>query len=810
MAAPVDNMREDSHRKSRKRSHDAPEDQANQSVSDEPDQNPPKVQKAQDGREFRKSLKEGGGDLQDILKNFLISCNDTAPESGVDVIMQYLEVSPRCEELLDILNDENRPNLVIICTLRILTTVLIRFAESQSKYGVISLHIVRRLVRVHFGIVMSFLNVPKDWRSTKTALRLLTVIMTLGKQCAQELLSVFNLDHPSLQKLAQSRRPKEKEDPRTHFVQFAMSIFMTGNSDIIEKAVASKEFCRNVFHHIALDRVPTIQLLLRTLQDRVIKKPVIPKKSKKLLFNNFTLSQLIELYDCSKPVEAADVDIPHMVHNVLQLVCCSHKYGICYTDASLGLNGGRVANLTLLRFVSNFKTTSILNDPLMEDLFISIFKVCPDVLTPYLKGRSTKFTPRPYPDWLNNIILFEKIYNCFPDISPALMEKKRNTTVSRLLGLVAVTTLPFVYTREEYVKNFKGLCIPVHFGLLKICKIFLKRTLKTIKFCEDQKKEANSILSPEEWTEFIDSLKKSAREIMPDAEFFIGMYEKYQTHLRSENRKEDDYKDWVKKQMATPVPIPKPELVICGVLDILRLQQTLFPNCLQGLSLDLNAIFSESLSVLFIKNLSDEENLSIAIVQGLMEFLAGVPPKKILWFKESKRSGSIFSQVLTLLLSSKLVQQEAEQLLCKILMETGHFENNKEEAMSWLVALDDLSKSDQVGVIDLLRKSLIKIVRNPHPFNDRIAEAMTKRQQLLENDLQSETASVAEAGIAAILDQEEYTIEVMSDVVTMETNSASDGKTTMDKPLYCSALLPAALEEFFNLLIKSKGETGNY
>lgn len=94
------------------------------------------------------------------------------------------------------------------------------------------------------------------------------------------------------------------------------------------------------------------------------------------------------------------------------------------------------------------------------------------------------------------------------------------------------------------------------------------------------------------------------------------------------------FSDWVKKQMATPVPIPKPELVICGVLDILRLQQTLFPNCLQGLSLDLNAIFSESLSVLFIKNLSDEENLSIAIVQGLMEFLAGVPPKKILWFKE--------------------------------------------------------------------------------------------------------------------------------------------------------------------------------
>lgn len=83
-------------------------------------------------------------------------------------------------------------------------------------------------------------------------------------------------------------------------------------------------------------------------------------------------------------------------------------------------------------------------------------------------------------------------------------------------------------------------------------------------------------------------------------------------------------------------------------------------------------------------------------------------------------------------------------------METGHFENNKEEAMAWLVTLYDLSKSDQVGVIDLLRKSLVKVVRNPHPFNDRITDAMTKAAQMRENDSQSETASVAEAGIAGM------------------------------------------------------------
>lgn len=59
-------------------------------------------------------------------------------------------------------------------------------------------------------------------------------------------------------------------------------------------------------------------------------------------------------------------------------------------------------------------------------------------------------------------------------------------------------------------------------------------------------------------------------------------------------------------------------------------------------------------------------------------------------------------------------------------------------------------KSERAGVIDFLKKALIKVVRNPHPFNDKVADAVAKAHMLRENegDIHTEIASIADAGIA--------------------------------------------------------------
>ncbi|KAJ8026626.1 Nucleolar pre-ribosomal-associated protein 1 [Holothuria leucospilota] len=808
MAAPSDNVREDGTRKAKKRKRENHEEVEDDIDKEQADNEPLKKAKIfEDGEDFANILKQDDSNLQSALEGFLKSCNDAATEDGEDILMQYLEASPQCEDLLDLLKNDDRPDLVLLYVFKIIRIILIRFAENHARYAGTALSMVRRIVRLHFSVLVKILTM-REWQFQKAALSILTIMVTLGQQCAQEVLSELNLNHPYLLKLSQMRRDKHREDPRMLFVQFAMSLFITGGSNIVEKVVASKDFCHSLFQNVHLDRVATLQLLIVTLRDRVLFSTYIPKKTKKYLFNNFTLSQLIELYNWKVPSNEEgkkskeEIDVPVMVHNFLKLVCCTTRHGICYSDKSLGLDG-RGANSLLLRFLTTFKTASLLKTSLMEELFLQVFKSCPDLLVPYLKERETKFTPRPYPDWLNNISIFKKIYACFPEPNPILKDKTHSPSSSRLLDLVKVTTLPPIYSREQYVQYFKGMCVPVHYELLDVCKLILEKSLRTIQFCQQQMEDKETTYSSDDWNDFISGFRESLREVFPDAEFFVGMFEKYQTLLRSSNKVEGREELSKKQVSSSPVEIPKLDAVMLRILEVLRLQQNIHPDCLDSSSLDLNSIFLETLSVSFIQTLSKEDSFSIRLVKAVMEFLRHLPPKKIRWFKENKKAGSLFSQILTLLLSSEMVRSEAEQLLCTILQETGHFENNEHEAIIWLNTLREL-KSERARVIDFLKKALIKVVRNPHPFNDKVADAVAKAHMLRENegDIHTEIASIADAGIAAILDQEEYTLDCAKNAVSMETETRNDHRQRNKDFIYCSALLPAALEEYFILSTK--------
>lgn len=96
-----------------------------------------------------------------------------------------------------------------------------------------------------------------------------------------------------------------------------------------------------------------------------------------------------------------------------------------------------------------------------------------------------------------------------------------------------------------------------------------------------------------------------------------------------------NFAELTKKQVSSsPVEIPKTDAVLLRILEVLRLQQNIHPDCLDSSSLDLNSIFFETLSVSFIQTLSKEDSFSIRLVKAVMEFLQHLPPKKIRWFKE--------------------------------------------------------------------------------------------------------------------------------------------------------------------------------
>lgn len=80
------------------------------------------------------------------------------------------------------------------------------------------------------------------------------------------------------------------------------------------------------------------------LSMQVIKSTQVPKKSKVQLFNSYVLTQLSRLYKYSVNDDEEDdkdgENIREMSHELLQDVCCTFKYGICFAN-KLGMFAGR-------------------------------------------------------------------------------------------------------------------------------------------------------------------------------------------------------------------------------------------------------------------------------------------------------------------------------------------------------------------------------------------------------------------------------------------------------------------------------------
>ena len=74
-------------------------------------------------------------------------------------------------------------------------------------------------------------------------------------------------------------------------------------------------------------------------------------------------------------------------------------------------------------------------------------------------------------------------------------------------------------------------------------------------------------------------------------------------------------------------------------------------------------------------------------------------------------------------------------MILQILLETGLFEHTPTEVDLWLDNLVTLEPSNQQEVVTFLQSCLTTSIRNPYPYNDRVADcvasAQSSRQQHL-------------------------------------------------------------------------------
>ncbi|KFM59733.1 Nucleolar pre-ribosomal-associated protein 1, partial [Stegodyphus mimosarum] len=62
------------------------------------------------------------------------------------------------------------------------------------------------------------------------------------------------------------------------------------------------------------------------------------------------------------------------MHKFMLSLCCSHKFGIAFRDASVGTSGRNLNNVITSILKSFVKPYS---NPLISDLIVSVLKACP-------------------------------------------------------------------------------------------------------------------------------------------------------------------------------------------------------------------------------------------------------------------------------------------------------------------------------------------------------------------------------------------------------------------------------------------------
>ncbi|XP_071485396.1 nucleolar pre-ribosomal-associated protein 1-like [Diadema antillarum] len=784
-----------------------------------------------DPSDFIIQLKKDGISLAEVLGDFWAYTREFAQGQGdTDAVQEYLQHSPQCTEIIDLLNTDKRPNAELQLIFNCLTSIILRLAEDLHHYRTQLLGPLQLLLRTHMRHVQRALNPSQSAKVVMSALRLLTALVALDVAAAQEVLNVFRFDHGALTPLYNRSNSKAEEDVRICLMRFGLAFLITGDNHIIGQFLSHKDFLKNFFKGLVEDRASTLQAFLGTLLEHVVRNPAVTKTQKLALLNEYTLGQVATLYknwrgnydiqdntveNAENPSEAGKQAVVNVAHNFLLEVTTSTKHGITFLDKSMGL-GGRNQNSALYKFLLTLKTAT--TDDLVCDLVVNILKTCPDLLNKYLTTCPFTFAPRPSTTWLANVKLIEKIYAAQPHVSPALTRPER-VGVAKLVSMVMVATAPATANPSFLQQCIKHQSSVICLVGLEIVNQMMVRARCNLDYVESD----GSWLSVNEKRQFAKQYQDVLSRLLPDVDTFLACWERYLARMRgvakqqnkeNHHTEEEEPKDSQGSEQAAGLPIPKPSSILVLILKILGAHARILPATLLQTSFD----FSRLLHGIFHRDRPEPGETAgaggpsgasqHALLQfETMNFLFGFDVGHFRWFKEVKGEGSSMGQLLNVLMTSgdPKLQNVSKQLICKVLRHTGQFDQCPEEPSIWLDALSATSAtSDPIPAAAFLQRSLTKVVRNPYPFNDRIMEAVAETEterEGAEGEME-ETTSVSEAGIQAILDMEDIPPLTGSERGDDCDADQSESPVRGHDPgqagsLPCSALLPAALEEFY-------------
>ncbi|KAJ7320521.1 hypothetical protein JRQ81_020032 [Phrynocephalus forsythii] len=502
-------------------------------------------------------------------------------------------------------------------------------------------------------------------------------------------------------------------------------------------------------------------------------------------------------------------------------LCCSLKHGINFYDPSLGTSG-RGGNLILLRFLLTLKTAA--EDQMIADLMVNIFKVCPDLLNRYFKESQYSFVPRLKSTWLDNMKLLRKIYEAQPEVSSAF-KTTEFIPLPRLLSVVMVTTIPAVCNKAMFTQGLNIASKTVKHTILSLLSVILKRALKNIEYCLNEKLwEKSEIYAPSVMQEFVQQYREALSKLLPDMTNVIAVWQSLlkQEKVQDGQKETEDAAASVVEEMSE-VKETKGEhgsddaettILKAVLLHVICLYQQAVPHLVAQSNFDFSKL---------IKGIVTEKGLRQEIPPLLQHHILNValelPANKFSWFKmqdENERicgERSVFYLLMKMFVTSNNSQLKAstKKLIIKVLHDSGVFEYTWKELELWLEHLDNTVEFKKEPVIQFLERVLVKLVTNPYPYTDKAAdliqEASVLQINLSKQDL--DNISIPVSHIDDVLDMIDVLVEG-NESLNEEIGPAFN-EDMIENIFPFSPVIPASLEARNKLLLEEdenvNGET---
>ncbi|XP_056613383.1 nucleolar pre-ribosomal-associated protein 1 [Triplophysa dalaica] len=776
------------------------------------------------GTVFKSMLKDPSKELKG-LETFIRIARRLPCADLHDVVEGYIKVSVECSEIFKLLEAEGRSEYELMQIFQSLEMILLRTASDLSHLSMVGSNIVKKMVSTHMKLLLTSLHADEH-RFVRQCLLFLSAMVSQGAEAARDIFSHTNFCK-GISGLARRRDKTGKPDVRMAYIQFVLSFLMCGDNTTIDQILESKDLLSAVLSNgLKEDRISIVNLILSTLQTRVVQNKAIRKTQKVRFFSASILAQIASLYKWNGIVDVVTDDeeeqkdreggqgiVRELVHKFLLDLCCSRKYGISFYDPSLGTMG-RLGNIVLLQFLVGLK--QLTEDEMVADLVVNILKGSPDILTRYLKETQFSFTPRIKSSWQDNITLLKKIFEAQPEMSKAFQTSEL-IPLPRLLSMVLVTCLPSACNKLFFTQGLNLPNVVVQHTTLSLLAFILKRAQKNIEHCLDKKVwETSDIYNPAMMEEFVQLFREALSKILPDTLSIISKWQSLSKEkvdgaktANTEQQQED------KKRIEEKRGEDDPQLILVKalLLQVMCLYQRVVPHLVRQSKFD----FSKLLKGVVMKRGTKQEVPPVLQYQ-ILQLALELPASKFSWFRVEeladpdleKGENSVFYLLLKMLVSgnSNYLKTSTRMLVLKVLRDSGVFEHTWKELDLWLDHLVRFDPSQQETVIQFLDHALVQVVCNQHVYTEK-ATGMVQEAAYLQANLsgqEGDEASIPISHIDDVLDMVDVILEGGEGDIGEIGPSLTDDVILQTFPF--SVIVPAVLEARNNLPASSKHKKG--